>query len=101
MTYLESLDEFVLFFFKIMNETNFSLVLICVVFLGMELVKKVRVMILLANVFVFLGMWSFGNTKCFTNHLMFLFHLFPLSILSLTFFLRSLPLLYLNISLGI
>ena len=98
MTYLESLDVSFLFFFKIMKETNFSLVLICVIFLGMELVKKViGVMIPLANVFVFLGMWSFGNTKCFTNYLMFLFHLFHLSILSLTFFLRSLPLLYLSI----
>ena len=68
MTYLESLDVSVLFFFKIMKETNFNLVLICVVFLGMELVKKViGVIIPLANVFVFLGMWSFGNTKCFTN----------------------------------
>ena len=69
MTYLESFDVSVLFFFMIMKETNFSLVLICVVFLGMELVKKViGVMIPLANVFVFLGMWSFGNTKCFTNY---------------------------------
>ena len=98
MTYLESLDVFVLFFFKIMKETNFSLVLVCVVFLGMELVKKViGVMILLENVSVFLGTWSFGNTKCFTNYLKFKFHLFPLSIPSLTFFLRSLPLLYLSI----
>ena len=89
MTYLESLDVFVLFFFKIMKEKNFSLVLVCVVFLSMELVKKViSVMIPLENVSVFLGMWSFGNTKCFTNHLMFLFHLFPLLILSLTFFVR-------------
>ena len=62
MTYLESLDVSVLFFFKIMKETNFSLILVCVVFLGMELVKKViAVMIPLANVFVFLGMWSFGT----------------------------------------
>ena len=98
MAYLESLDAFVLFFFKIMKETNFSLILVCVVFLGMELGKKViGVMIPLANVFMFLDMWSFGNSKCFTNYLMFLFHLFPLSILSLTFFLRSLPLLYLSI----
>ena len=97
MTYLESLDVFVLFFFKIMKETNFSLVLVCVVFLGMELVKKViGVMIPLANVFVFLGMWSFRNTKCFTNYHMFPFPLFPLSILPLTFFLRSLPLLCLS-----
>ena len=66
-------------------------------FLGMELVKKViGVMIPLANVFVFLGMWSFRNTKCFTNYLMFLFPLFPISILFLTFFLRSLPLLCLS-----
>ena len=73
MTYLESLVVSVLFFFKIMKETNFSLVLVCVVFLGMELVKKViGVMIPLENVFVFLGMWSLGNTKCFTNYLMFL-----------------------------
>ena len=36
MTYLESLDVSVLFFFMIMKETNFSLVLVCVVFLGME-----------------------------------------------------------------
>ena len=89
MTYLESLDVFVLFFFKIMKQTNFSLVLVlvCVVFLGMKLVKKViGVMIPLANVFVFLGMLSFGNTKYFTNYLMFLFPLFPLSILSLNFF---------------
>ena len=100
MTYLESLDVSVLFFFMIMKETNFSLVLICVVFLGMELVKKIiGVMIPLANVFVFLGMWSFGNTKCFTNYLMFLFPLFPQSILSLTFFLRSLPPLYLSLPL--
>ena len=82
MTYLESLDVSVLFFFKIMKETNFSLVLVCVVFLGMKLVKKViSVIIPLANVFVFLDMWSFGNIKCFTNYLMILFHLFPLSIL--------------------
>ena len=40
MTYLKSLNVSVLFFFKIMNETNFSLILVCVVFLGMELVKK-------------------------------------------------------------
>ena len=100
MTYLESLDVSVLFLFKIMNETNFSLVLFCVVFLGMELVKKViGVMIPLENVFVFLGMWSFGNTKCFTNYLMFMFPLFPLSILSLTFFLRSLPPLCLSLPL--
>ena len=80
-----------------MKETKFSLVLICVVFLGMELVKNViGVMIPLANVFVFLGMWSFGNIKCFTNYLMFLFPLFPLYILSLTFFLMSLPLLCLS-----
>ena len=92
MTYLECLDMSVLLFFMIIKETNFSLVLVCVVFLGMELVKKViGVMIPLANIFVFLGMWSFGNAKCFTNYLMFLFPLFPLSILSLTFFLRSLP----------
>ena len=97
MTHLESLDVSVLLFFKIIKETNFSLVLVCVVFLGMELVKKfIGVMIPLANVFVFLGMWSFGNTKCFTNYLMFMFLLFPLSILSLTFFLRSLPLLCLS-----
>ena len=36
MTYLESLDVSVLFFFMIMKETNFNLVLVCVVFLGME-----------------------------------------------------------------
>ena len=90
MTYLESWDMSVLFFFKIMKETNFNLVLVYVVFLGMELVKKViSVMVPLANVFVFLGMWSFGNTKCFTNYIMFLFNLFPLSILSLTFFLST------------
>ena len=77
MTYLESLDVSVFFFFKIMKETNFSRVLVCVVFLGMELVKKViGIMIPLANVFVFLDMWSFGNTKCFTNYLMFLFPYF-------------------------
>ena len=100
MTYLESLGVSILFFFMIMKETNFSLVLVCVVFLGMELVKKViGVMIPLENVFVFLGMWSFGNTKCFTNYLMFMFPLFPLSILSLTFFLRSLPSLCLSFSL--
>ena len=94
MTHLESLDASILFFFKIMKETNFSLVLVCVVFLGMKLVKKViGVMIPLANVFVFLGIWCFRNTKCFTNYLMFLFPLFPISILSLTFFLRSLSLL--------
>ena len=96
MSYLKSLDVSILFFFMIIKETNFSLVLICVVFLDMELVKKViGVKIPLANVFVFLVMWSFMKTKCFTNYLMFLFPLFPLSILSLTFFLRSLPPLYL------
>ena len=69
MTYLESLDVSVLFFFKIMKETNFSLILVCVVFLGMELIKNViGVMIPLTNVFVFLAMWSFGNTKYFTNY---------------------------------
>ena len=74
MTYLESLNVSVLFFFMIMKETNLSLVLVCVVFLGMELVKKViGVMIPLANVFMFLGMRSFRNTKCFTNYLMFCF----------------------------
>ena len=100
MTYLKTLDVSVLFFFMIMKETNFSLVLVCVVFLGMELVKKViDVMIPLANVFVFLSMWSFGNTKCFTSYLMFLFPLFSLSILSLTFFLRSLPSLCLSLPL--
>ena len=100
MTYLESLDVSVLFFFMIMKEANFSLIPVCVVFLGMELVKKViGVMIPLANIFVFLSMWSFGNTKCFTNYLMFLFPLFPLSILSLTFFLRSLPHLCLSLPL--
>ena len=36
MTYFGSLDVSVLFFFVIMKETNFSLVLVCVVFLGME-----------------------------------------------------------------
>ena len=98
ITYLEFLDVSLLFFFMIRKETNFSLILVCVVFLGMELVKKViGVMIPLANVFVFLGMWSFGNIKCFTNCLMFLFPLFPLSILFLTFFLRSLPPLYLSL----
>ena len=97
MTYLESLDVSVLFFFKIMKETNFSLVLVFVVFLGMELVKKVLgVMIPLVNILVFLCMWSFRNTKCFTKYLMFLFPLVHLSILSLTFFLRSLPLLCLS-----
>ena len=100
MTYLESLNVSVLFFFMIMKKTNFSLILVYVVFLGMELVKKViGVMIPLVNVFVFLGMWSFGNTKFFTNYLMFLFPLFPLSILSLTFFLRSLLLLCLSLPL--
>ena len=86
MTYLKALDVYVLFYFKIMKERNLSLILFCVVFLGMELVKKViGVMIPLANIFVFLGMWSFGNTKCFTNYIMFLFPLFPLSIFSLAF----------------
>ena len=74
MTYLESLDVSVFLFFKIMKQTNFSLVLVCVVFLGMKLVKNViGFMIPLVTVFVFLGMWSFRNTKCFTNYLMFLF----------------------------
>ena len=92
MTYLKSLNVSVLFLFMIMKEKNFNLVLVCVVFLGIELVKNViGVMIPLANVFVFLNMWSFGNTKWFTNYLMFLFPLFPLSILSLAFFLRSFP----------
>ena len=54
---LESLDVSVLFFFKIMKEKNFSLILVCVSFLGMELVKKViGVMIPLAKDFIFLGM---------------------------------------------
>ena len=35
MTYLETLDVSILFFFKIMKETNSSLILVCVVFLGM------------------------------------------------------------------
>ena len=35
-----TLDVSVLLFFKIIKKTNFSLVLVCVVFLGMELVKK-------------------------------------------------------------
>ena len=39
MTYLESLDVSVLFFFMTMNETNFSLVLVCVV-LGYGIGKK-------------------------------------------------------------
>ena len=64
MTHLESLDVSVLLFFKIMKDTNFSLVLVCVVLLGMELIKKViGVMVPLENVFVLLGMWSFGNTN--------------------------------------
>ena len=62
MTYLESLDVYDLFFFMIMKEKNFSLILVCVVFLGMELVKKViGAMIPLAKVFVFLGMWFLGK----------------------------------------
>ena len=100
MTYLESLDVSVLFLFMITKETNFSLILVCVVFLGMELVKNIiGVMTSLANIFVFLGMWYFGNTKCFTNYLMFMFPLFPLFIISLTFFLRSLPPLCLSLPL--
>ena len=42
ITYLESLDVSVLFFFMIMKETNFSLVLVCVVFLGMEFVVNLK-----------------------------------------------------------
>ena len=54
-TYLESLDVSILFFFMIMKETNFNPILVFVVFLGMELVKKIiGVMIPLENVFVFL-----------------------------------------------
>ena len=100
MTYLESLDVSVLFFFKIMKETNFSLVLVCVVFLGMELIKK--------------------GYRCFdpiskrlrvSRHVVFWEHkmfyqlphvpisLIPLLILSLTFFLRSLPPLCLSLPL--
>ena len=72
MTHLESLNVYVLFLFKIMKETNFNLVFVCVVFLGMKLVKKViGVMIPLANIFGFLDMWSFGNTKCFTPPLVY------------------------------
>ena len=72
MTHLESVDSSALFFFKIMKETNFNLILVCVVFLGMKLVKNViSVMIPLENVFMFLGMRSFRNAKCFTNYLMF------------------------------
>ena len=37
---LRVLDVSILLFFKIMKETNLSLVLVCIVFLGMELVKK-------------------------------------------------------------
>ena len=37
-----------------------------------------------------------GTQKCFNNYLMFLFPLFPLLILSLTFFMGSLPLLCLS-----
>ena len=44
MNPLESLDVSVFFFFKIMKETKFSLVLVCVVFLGMELVKRLYVL---------------------------------------------------------
>ena len=92
MIYSEFLDVSVLFFFMSTNETNFSLVLVYVVFLGMVLVKKdIGVTTPLANVFVFLGMWSFGNTKCFTKSLMFLNHLSPLLIQSLIFFLRNPP----------
>ena len=81
MIYSEFLDVSVLFFFTSTNETNFSIVLVYVVFLGMVLVKKdIGVTTPLANVFVFLGMWSFGNTKCFTKSLMFLNHLSPLLI---------------------
>ena len=40
MIYSEFLDVSVLFFFTSMNETNFSLVLVYVVFLGMVFVKK-------------------------------------------------------------
>ena len=92
MIYSEFLDVSVLFFFTSTNETNFSLVLVYVVFLGMVLVKKdIGVTTPLANVFVFLGMWSFVNTKCFTKSLMFLNHLSPLLIQSLIFFLRKPP----------
>ena len=92
MIYSEFLDVSVLFFFMSTNETNFSLVLVYVVFLGLVLVKKdIGVTTPLANVFVFLGMWSFGNTKCFTKSLMFLNHLSPLLIQSLIFFLRNPP----------
>ena len=94
---LRVLDVSILLFFKIMKETNLSLVLVCIVFLGMELVKNViGVMISLVNVFMFLSLWSFRNIKCFTNYLMFLFPLFSLSIIFLTFFLRYLPLLCLS-----
>ena len=97
MIYSEFLDVSVLFFFMSTNETNFSLVLVYVVFLGMVLVKKdIGVTTPLANVFVFLGMWSFGNTKCFTKSLMFLNHLSPLLIQSLIFFLRKPPLIFLH-----
>ena len=97
MIYFEFLDVSVLFFFTSTNETNFSLVLVYVVFLGMVLVKKdIGVTTPLANVFVFLGMWSFGNTKCFTKSLMFLNHLSPLLIKSLIFFLKKPPLLFLH-----
>ena len=97
MIYSEFLDVSVLFFFTSTNETNFSLVLVYVVFLGMVLVKKdIGVTTPLANVFVFLGMWSFGNTKYFTKSLMFLNHLSPLLIQSLIFFLRKPPLLFLH-----
>ena len=40
LTYLESLNVSVLFFFRIMKETNFSLVLVCVVCLGYGLGQK-------------------------------------------------------------
>ena len=97
MIYSEFLDVSVLFFFTSTNETNFSLVLVYVVFLGMVLVKRdIGVTTPLANVFVFLGMWSFGNTKRFTKSLMYLNHLSPLLIQSLIFFLRKPPLLFLH-----
>ena len=77
---LKVLDVSVLFFFKIMKEINFSLILICVVFLGMELVKMViGAMIPLANVFVCFsacGLLGTQNVLPTTSCLCFLYSLY-------------------------
>ena len=97
MTYLESLDVYVLFFFKIMKETNFNLVLVCVFFLRYGIGQKgFRCYDPISKLLRVSGHVVFWEHKMFYQ----LPHV-PVSPISsidplLTFFL-SLPLLYLSI----